>query len=121
MLPKSAISHEGYNKIVVLDEEYAYIQPKTEEAIEKLRPEMDVLGMVSDRVDIRLVPLASQGRQDVPQSGAEVVFPVVSKSREIQEMPVRLLASGHEIMNFYRCVTGGHPMPVDRRLRIAGA
>ena len=66
MLPKSAISHEGYNKIVVLDEEYAYIQPKTEEAIEKLRPEMDVLGMVSDRVDIRLVPLASQGRQDVP-------------------------------------------------------
>ena len=115
MLPKSAISHEGYNKIVVLDEEYAYIQPKTEEAIEKLRPEMDVLGMVSDRVDIRLVPLASQGRQDDPQSGAEVVFPVVSKSRDIQPLAL------DEIMNFYRRVTGGHPMPVDWRLRIAGA
>ena len=45
MPPKSAISHQGYNKIVVFDEEYANIQPKTEEAIEKLRTEIDVLGM----------------------------------------------------------------------------
>ncbi len=148
MPPKSAISHEGYNKIVVLDEEYAYIQPKTEEAIEKLRTEIDVLGMVSDRVDIetppylgqdaewliftkisgsifsqeiqdsqteKLLALASQGRHDVPQSGAEVVFLGMLKNREKQ----RVLACEH--FHHTRRGTAGHSMPVDRRLRIAGA
>ena len=64
---------------------------------------------------LHLVALASQGRQDVPQSGAEAVFPVVPKGPDIQ--PVGL----DEIQDLLRGVTGGHSMSVDRRLWIARA
>ena len=57
----------------------------------------------------------SQGRQDVRQSDAEVVFLGGLKSREISLM-LRCEAS-----HLCRRGTAGHPMPVDRRLRIAGA
>ena len=63
----------------------------------------------------RLLALASQGRHDVSQSDAEVVFLDVLKNREIQ------LALACELVHHSRRGIAGHPMPVDWRLRIAGA
>ena len=63
----------------------------------------------------RLLALASEGRHDVRESDAEVVFLDVLKNREIQ------LAPACELFHHSRCGTTGHPMPVDRRLRIARA
>ena len=63
----------------------------------------------------RLLALTSQGRHDVRQSDAEVVFLDVLKNREIQ----RILLC--ELSHHSRRGTSGHPMPVDRRRRIAGA
>ena len=63
----------------------------------------------------RLLPLTSQGRHEVSQCDAEVVFLDVLKNREIQ----RILLC--ELSHHPWRGTTGHPMPVDRRLRIAGA
>ena len=93
MPPKSAISHEGYNKIVVLDEEYAYIQPKTEEAIEKLRTEIDVLGMVSDRVDI-------ETPQYLGQDAEWFIFTRVSGSIFSQELQDSQTEKYEKLMTF---------------------
>ena len=64
---------------------------------------------------LRLLPLTTQGRHDVRQSDAEVVFLDVLKNRESQ----RILHC--EMFHHLRRGIAGHPMPVDRRLRIAGA
>ncbi len=69
----------------------------------------------------QLVALASQGRHDVPQSGAEVVFLGVLKDREKQLVGSWVPLHAAEILHHTGCGTTGHSMPVDWRRRIAGA
>ena len=52
MQSKITERHEGYDRIVYLDEEHAYVQPKTVAAFEKIQAEIMVLTAVNDRVDI---------------------------------------------------------------------
>ena len=78
-------------------------------------------GRASFAVAIRLLTLTSQGRNDVPQSDAEVVFLGGLKNREIQLVGSCVPSKAAETLHFFHCGTAGHPMPVDRCRRIAGA
>ena len=44
--------HEGYDKIVTLDKEYAYIEPKTDLAGQKLKREVNLLKTINKSVDV---------------------------------------------------------------------
>ena len=63
---------------------------------------------------------ASQGRQDVRQGDAEVVFLGGLKNREKQLVGIPAIHAS-EVLHLARRGTAGHPMPVDRRRRIARA
>ncbi len=70
---------------------------------------------------VRLLPLASQGRHEVSQSDAEVVFLGGLKNRVKQLVGSWVSLKATKTLHHCHCGTAGHPMPVDRRLRIASA
>ena len=78
-------------------------------------------GRASFAVAIRLLALTSQGRNDVPQSDAEVVFLGGLKTGRYSLLGAAFPPKPPRRCNFCHCGTAGHPMPVDRCRRIADA